>query len=363
MPNDTPWLGLAALVDDVGAKNLHRLIAATGGAEAAWGADRAALGRAGVSQRAAERFLEIRASVDVNAIAAAVDREGIAVIPWGDPQYPPLLTQIPDPPIVLFVRGNVGAIHTRALGVVGTRNATVVGRSAAEVLVAPLARAGLTITSGLAYGIDAAAHAATLRAGGCTVAVLGTGIDEPSIYPPAHRRLAREIVDHGGCLVTEFVPGTPGLPLHFPARNRIIAGLTVGTLVIEAPEASGALITARFALDFGREVFAVPGAITNPVSAGCNALLKTGACLVTTASDIIDALHLEELLPPTPKRATPADGLARRVYDVLGTAPKHIDDLQNELGVATPELAHTLTSLEMDGAIRDIGGSRYMRAP
>lgn len=354
-------IGLAALVDDVSAKNLHRLIAATGGAEAAWVADRAALGRAGVTQRAAERFLEIRASVDVNAIAAAVDHGGITVIPWGDPQYPSLLTQIPDPPIALFVRGNVGALHTRALGVVGTRNATVVGRSAAEVLVAPLARAGLTITSGLAYGIDAAAHAATLRAGGCTVAVLGTGIDEPSIYPPAHRRLAREIVDHGGCLVTEFVPGTPGLPLHFPARNRIIAGLTVGTLVIEAPEASGALITARFALDFGREVFAVPGAITNPVSAGCNALLKTGACLVTTASDIIDALHLEELLPPAPKHRAAATGLPGRVLDALGHEPLHLDDVRERTGIAAHELASALTTLELDGAVRDIGGGRYIK--
>jgi DNA processing protein len=357
-----PLIGLAALVDDVGAKNLHRLIAATGGAEAAWGADRATLERAGVSQRAAERFLEIRASVDVNAIAATVEHERITVIPWGDLQYPTLLTQIPDPPICLFVRGNVAALHTRSLAVVGTRNATLAGRSAAEVLVAPLARAGLTITSGLAYGIDATAHAATLRASGCTVAVLGTGIDEASIYPPAHRRLAQSIVDAGGCLVTEFVPGTPGLPLHFPARNRIIAGLTVGTLVVEAPEASGALITARFALDFGREVFAVPGAITNPVSAGCNALLKSGACLVTSASDIIDALHLEELLPPAPKRAMPAGGLAGRVFDVLSAAPKHIDDLQNELGIATSELAHTLTSLELDGAVRDIGGGRYIRS-
>lgn len=356
-----PLLGLAALVDDVGAKNLHRLITATGGAEAAWAADRAALGRAGVSQRAAERFLEIRALVDVNTIAATIERENITVIPWGDPQYPSLLTQIPDPPIVLFVRGDTTLLSTRAIAVVGTRTATVAGRSAAEVLVAPLARAGLTITSGLAYGIDAAAHAATIRASGRTIAVLGTGIDDASIYPPGNRQLARTIIESGGCLVTEFVPGTPGLPLHFPARNRIIAGLTVGTLVIEAPEASGALITARFALDFGREVFAVPGAITNPMSAGANALLKSGATPVTSASDIIDALHLEELLPPIPKRRVTATGLPGRILETLGHEPLHLEELRDRLDIVAAELASALTSLELDGAVRDIGGGRYIR--
>lgn len=355
------WLGLAALVDDVGAKNLQRLIAATGSADAAWGADRGCLERAGVSPRAAERFLEIRSSIDVAAIAATADRHAITVIPWGDPRYPTLLTQIPDPPIALFVCGDPARLSDRSLAVVGTRTATVAGRSAAEVLVAPLARAGLTITSGLAYGIDATAHTATIRASGHTIAVLGTGIDDASIYPPGNRQLARTIIESGGCLVTEFVPGTPGLPMHFPARNRIIAGLTVGTLVIEAPEASGALITARFALDFGRDVFAVPGAITNPMSAGVNALLKSGATPVTTAADIIDALHLEELLPPTPKRPTTATGVPGRILEALGHEPLHLEELRDRLDIVAQELASALTSLELDGAVRDVGGGRYIR--
>ncbi|MDO8622576.1 MAG: DNA-protecting protein DprA, partial [bacterium] len=228
-------------------------------------------------------------------------------------------------------------------------------------LVGPLSRAGLTIVSGLAYGIDAEAHRACLDAEGRTVAVLGTGIDAASVYPPGNRALSEEIIARGGCLVSEYAPGTAGIPMHFPARNRIVAAITIGVIAVEAPEDSGALITTRFALDFGREVFVVPGPITSTMSAGTNALLKVGATPVTSAADIIDALHLEELLPPPPKRATPAGALAARVYGVLNTTPTHIDDLRNQLNVPTPELAHTLTSLELDGAVRDIGGGRYIR--
>jgi len=355
------WLGLAALVDDVGAKNLHRLIATTGGADTAWAADRAALTRAGVSPRAAERFLELRPGINVAAIAATVEHERITLIPWGDSRYPKLLTQIPDPPICLFVRGDASLLSERAIAIVGTRKATTYGRAATEVLIPPLVRAGLAITSGLAYGIDAYTHAACLRASGRTVAVLGTGVDGASLYPPGNRSLAQQIIAQHGCLVSEFVPGTPGLPLHFPARNRIIAGLTVGCLVIEAPEDSGALITARFALDFGREVFALPGPITSTMSVGTNALLKSGATPVTAAADIIDALHLEELLPPAPKHRATAMGLPGRILEALSSAPIHVDALCEQLTIPSHELTSALTSLELDGAVRDIGSSRYIR--
>ncbi|MDO8599142.1 MAG: DNA-processing protein DprA, partial [bacterium] len=164
-----------------------------------------------------------------------------------------------------------------------------------------------------------------------------------------------------GCVVSEYVPGTPGLPMHFPARNRIVAGMTAGTIVVEAPEASGALITAQFALDFGREVFAVPGPITAPMSAGVNALLKIGATPVTAAADIIDALHLEELLPPAPARRTAPEGVPGHILHALGTAPIHVDNLRDRVGIHASALASALTSLELDGAIRDIGGGRYIR--
>ena len=357
-----PWLGLAALVDDIGSRRLWSLITAAGDAERAWRADAATLARARIPEALAQRFLLRRTEVNVAALVEAMERERIAVIPRNDPRYPALLAQIPDPPICLFVRGDAARIGERAIAVVGTRKATAYGRTATEALVGPLARAGLVITSGLAFGIDAYSHDACLRANGRTVAVLGTGSDGASISPASNRGLAERILGSGGCLVTEYVPGTPGFPMHFPARNRIVAGMTSGTVVIEAPEDSGALITAQFALDFGREVFAVPGPITSAMHAGANALLKVGATPTTSAADVIDALHLEELLPPTPPRIHTPEGLPGRILGILGAAPLHIDDLRDQLAIPTNELASALTSLELDGAIRDIGGSNYIRA-
>lgn len=356
-----PYLGLSALIDDVGHRTIQQLVRAMGSADAVWRADQRALAAYGCTSTIIERFLAKRASIDFNAMLAAIEREGLTVIPRDDERYPPLLRPIADPPLALFVRGDASLLATRGIAVVGTRKCTAYGRAATRELVGPLSRAGLTIVSGLAYGIDAEAHRACLDAGGRTVAVLGTGVDAASVYPSGNRALSTEILERGGCVVSEYVPGTAGIPMHFPARNRIVAAITLGVIAVEAPEDSGALITTRFSLDFGREVFVVPGPITSPMSAGTNALLKVGATPVTSAADIIDALHLEELLPPAPKRTPPAGGLAGRVCRTLSATPTHIDDLRTQLNVPTPELAHTLTSLELDGAVRDVGGSRYVR--
>lgn len=355
------WIGLAALIDDVGARALHRILATAGNAERAWNADRDLLRRAECPERVAERFLAVRPTVNASAIAERCDREVIAVIPHGDPRYPKILAALPDPPVALFVRGNAATLSERAIAVVGTRTATTYGIAATDALVRPLARAGLTITSGLAYGIDAAAHRACLEVGGRTVAILGTGVDTASIYPAAHRALADEIVANGGCIASEYVPGTAGRPMHFPARNRIVAGLTQATLVIEAPADSGALITAQFALDFGREVFAVPGPITSPSSAGTNALLRTGATPATSANDITDALHLDALLPPAARTAPPRDGPAAAILAALTGDATHVDVLRERLAMPAAALAAHLTALEIDGAIRDVGGGRYIR--
>ncbi|MBI4142842.1 DNA-protecting protein DprA, partial [Candidatus Uhrbacteria bacterium] len=214
---------------------------------------------------------------------------------------------------------------------------------------------------GLAYGIDGYAHDATLRVSGRTIAVLGTGVDPASISPSAHRALAERIITSGGCVVSEYVPGTSGLPMHFPARNRIVAGTTVGTLVIEAPEDSGSLITAQFALDFGREVFTVPGPITSTMSDGTNALLKVGATPALAASDITDALHLDELLPPARAPLPERSGVAGRIIAALGSTGTPVDALCETLAIPAHELASALTTLELDGVVRDIGGGRYVR--
>lgn len=360
-PTLTPWIGLAALTDVLGSVRLAKLIARCGSPAAAWAASRADIMAIGVPEDTASLALERRATIDVARLAATMLHEGIVLITRTDPRYPPLLATIPDPPLCLFVRGDIGALRTQQIAVVGTRRATDYGLAATRVLVAPLARAGLTITSGLALGIDGAAHRTCLEASGRTIAVLGTGVDDAAIYPAAHRPLARDILASGGCLVSEYVPGTEGRKMHFPARNRIVAGLALGTIVVECPRDSGALITARFALDFGREVFAVPGPITAPQSAGPHAMLKSGATPITRAEDVTEALHLDQLFDPTPAPQRAFTGITARIVEALSHAPTHVDDLGAAIAIPAHELASHLTSLELDGVVRDVGGSRYVR--
>ncbi|MBI4433331.1 DNA-protecting protein DprA [Candidatus Uhrbacteria bacterium] len=356
------WIGLSALVDVIGCRNLSRILTATGDAVAAWEATPARVAAAGCSAAVVEKWSTARATIDGAALAEAIARADITVIPRSDARFPPALATIPDPPITLFVRGSPDAlIASPLIAVVGTRAASPYGIAATTHLVAPLTRAGCTIVSGLAYGIDAVAHRTCLEQHGRTVAVLGTGIDAASISPAVHRGLADAIVRSGGTLVSEYVPGTPGIPLHFPARNRIVAGLTSGTIVVEAPAESGALITAQFALDFGREVFAVPGPITTPHHAGGHALLKNGAIPITDADDCLAVLSDARIAPLPLIPAIPHDPITARVLDALGSVPAHPDDLHTTLDLHPATLASVLTSLELDGAIRDVGGGRYIR--
>src|SRR5688572_22354079 len=228
----------------------------------------------------------------------------IEVVRIGDDRYPPLLRAIHDPPETLYVRGSVDALHRPALGVVGTRKMTPYGATAVRMLIPAAARAGAVIVSGLALGIDAAAHAACLEHGGTTVAVLAGGVDAPSVGPRTNAALAERIVANGGALVSEHPPGTHPMTFGFPLRNRIIAGLCGATLVIEAAAKSGALITAYQALDGGRDVLAIPGPITSPASAGTNGLLRRGAVPITAAADLLEALGIESV-PQAAARETP----------------------------------------------------------
>lgn len=356
-----PWIGLAALVDVLGCRNLHRILAhVDGDASAAWHATPALLAASGCSPAIVQKWSTAHHAIDCDALTAAIDHASITVIPHGDARYPAALATIPDPPIALFVRGNPDTLlASPLLAVVGTRAASPYGIAATTHLVEPLARAGCTIVSGLAYGIDAVAHRVCVEQHGRTVAVLGTGTDARNISPATHRGLAEAILQNNGAVVSEYVPGTPGIPMHFPARNRIVAGLTAGTMVVEAPMDSGALITAQFALDFGREVFAVPGPITSALHAGVHALLKTGATPVTDARDLLDLVPLPTTLPLP--MAVSQDPIAARILDALGAAPAHADALHAALGISAAILASTLTSLELDGAIRNVGGGRYIR--
>lgn len=296
----------------------------------------------------------------------------------GDPHYPPLLREIARPPPVLYVCGSLDALTLPQLAIVGSRNATAEGADTARSFAAHLAGTGFCITSGLAEGIDAAAHLGALHApDGRTIAVCGTGPDR--VYPRQHTGLVRQIITSGGAVVSEFAPGTPVLRSNFPRRNRIISGLAVGVLVVEASTKSGALITARHAMEQDREVFAVPGSIHNPVARGCHQLIREGARLVETAADIVDELGalLASLRPddapgPLPGNrgeaaagsdfsAAQPDTAQAELLAAMGCNPVAADVLAARCGLTIGELSSMLLILELQGLVRSLAGGRYQR--
>jgi DNA processing protein len=313
-----------------------------------------------------------------DAAALARDEAWLAgpnrrLVTWGAAGYPPLLAAIPDPPLVLFVEGDSAALSLPQLAIVGSRNPTALGRDTAEQFAAHLAAAGMAITSGLALGIDAAAHRGALAGGGQTIAVTGCGLDV--VYPRAHAALAGEIAARGA-LVSDLPTGTPPLKQHFPRRNRIISGLAVGTLVVEAALQSGSLITARLAAEQGREVFAIPGSIHNPMARGCHRLIRQGAKLVETADDIfaelgalIATLRTDARAGPARAEATDAQAVSgpaldkdyEILLDALGFAPASIDTLVARTGFAAGAVASMLLILELEGRIAQQPGGLFCR--
>ena len=274
------------------------------------------------------------------------------------PAYPPLLREISNPPSLLYVRGTLPARST-CLAVVGTRRNTRYGQQVTAEFSNGLARAGLCIVSGLALGIDGLAHEAALTAKGQTIAVLGSGIDDNHIYPATHRSLAKRIIAAGGAIISEYPPGFVPSRYSFPARNRIIAGLSIGTLVTEAPRKSGALITAYHALDFNREVFAVPHAITSLVGYGCNSLIARGAMLVTSPVDILHAIGIKP--KEDPLLATQLTKIEAAIYNQLTREPRHVDALIEATTLDGQMVAGTLTVLELQGLVKHLGGHLYVK--
>jgi len=299
---------------------------------------------------------------------AWLERSGCTALSLDHPVYPPLLRQIGDAPPLLFVHGDPAFLARPQVAVVGSRNPTPQGRDTAFEFARTLAVAGFGITSGLATGIDAAAHRGALDAGGVTVAVLGCGLD--TIYPPRHKELAAQI-HRGGALVSAFLPGTPPRPAHFPQRNRLISGLSLGPLVVEAATRSGSLITARCAADQGREVFAVPGSIHNPLSRGCHALIRQGAKLVEAVGDVLEELGaLSQYVLNLAGSATDdlgkgcrdvLDPAQSRLLEMLGFDPISIDVLIERSGLTPEEVSSMLLVLELQGYVAAFGGGRYCR--
>jgi len=275
----------------------------------------------------------------------------------GDSAYPAVLLQTADPPLLLYVHGDAALLNRRSLAIVGSRNASAQGVDNARSFAAHLSQKGWTIVSGLAFGIDGAAHEGGLSGPGSTVAVVGTGLDR--VYPARHRGLAHRIAA-SGALVSEFAPGTPPIAANFPIRNRIIAGLSRGTLVVEAAVQSGSLITARLAAEAGREVFAVPGSIHAPLSRGCHALIRQGAKLVENAADILEELQPGEAAPLA-TAAVPDDTPADRVLEALGHDPVSLDALCARTGWSAQELSARLLELELEERVVRLPGGLYQR--
>ncbi len=283
---------------------------------------------------------------------------GRQVLTLGDGGYPPQLLQTADPPLLLYVQGQVELLARRSLAIVGSRNASAQGVDNARSFAAHLSRRGWAIVSGLAFGIDGAAHEGGLDGPGGTIAVVGTGLDR--VYPARHRALAHRIAE-GGVLVSEFAPGTPPLPANFPMRNRIIAGLSRGTLVVEAALQSGSLITARLAAEAGREVFAVPGSIHSPLSRGCHALIRQGAKLVESAEDIVEELQGAAAAAPAPTASAPPAARRDPVLEALGHDPATLDALCARTGWSASELSARLLELELEDQVARLPGGLYQR--
>ena len=351
------------LLPQLGGVAVRGLLEAFGSAAAAWAAPRQALEQVpGVGPSTARAMREFPWTERLRQEQGRVASTDLHVIVWGEPEYPPRLAEIPSAPPVLYCRGRLESSDEPAVAVVGSRHATAYGESVAYDLSAALGRRGLTIVSGLARGIDAAAHRGTLAAGGRTLAVLGNGLDQ--VYPPEHRDLADQVAATGA-LLSEFPLGTPPLRLHFPRRNRIISGMSLGVVVVEAGIESGALITATHALEQGREVFAVPGRVHARYSEGCNRLIKAGAKLVESWEDI-----LAELLPhlrPVRRAARPEAPAIQltteeqQLFDLLARGPLHIDALIVQAGLPGGRVASALVGLEMKGAVRQLTGKVFER--
>lgn len=327
-----------------------------------WQAELDEIVKAGLEENIAYEFLVWKDENPPEKILEKLAKENIYTVSLGEKNYPKLLAEIADPPHTIFVRGTLPADDLPTLAVVGTRKMTPYGKHICEDLVNDSVSQGIIVISGLALGIDGVAHSSALSAKGITVAVLGSGIDRATIYPVAHQPLAEKIIRQGGALISEYPPGFLPTQYSFPARNRIIAGLSLGTLVIEAPARSGALITARCALDYNREVLAVPHAITSPTGEGPNNLIKLGAKLVSNSNDILETLNLQSVKQLMPANTLKIDNpIEEKILNCLTKTPKNIDQiiLESQLDSATTNSA--LMIMEINGLIKNLGGMNYIK--
>jgi DNA processing protein len=351
------WLRLSC-TPGLDGSGLRRLLAALGDPERVLGASRTELARH-VGAAVAAAIKEDGQREDAVAAAAAwLEEPGNHVITLADSAYPARLLQIPDPPALLYVKGRLELLSGPALAVVGSRQATAQGLINAESFSRAFSDGGLTVVSGLALGVDAHAHRGGLAGASSSVAVLGTGAD--IVYPARNRELAHQLAARGA-LVSEFPLGARPLPDHFPRRNRLISGMSLGCLVVEAAADSGSLITARLAAEQGREVFAIPGSIHSPLAKGCHALIKQGAKLVESARDVLEELNLPAPAAAGPRSTTPGDERSAALLAALGHDPADADTLAARCGLSAADTAALLTQLELEGRIAALPGGLFQR--
>jgi DNA processing protein len=354
------WLAFAR-ISRIGSVRAALLEDKFGTMEAAWQASGSELRAAGLDRGTITSILNGREKISPDAELESLEKAGVTALTWNDEAYPRRMKEIDDKPPVIFVRGELRPEDEWAVAIVGTRRATPYGRQAAEHFATDLARQGIAVVSGLARGIDAVAHRAALAAGGRTIAVLACGLD--LVYPPEHAKLAQEII-RNGALVSDYAIGTQTRSEFFPRRNRILSAISLGVLVVEGDVDSGALITARMAIDQNREVFAVPGSIYSPTYRGANKLIRDGeAKLVASAEDILEELNLtmtthqmelQEVLPADPTEAS--------LLRVLTNQPIHIDEVQRASGLPIASVSGALAMLELKGMVRQVAPMSFVRA-
>lgn len=353
------WVAFSR-IPRIGSVRAGRLEEHFGTLEAAWRANAADLRAAGLDQGTVSSILETRDAIAPDDEMERLEKAGVSALTWRDDGYPRRLKEVEDRPPVLYVRGELAPEDEWAIAVVGTRRATPYGRQAAEHFATDLARHRITVVSGLARGIDAVAHRSVIEAGGRTIAVMACGLD--LVYPPEHAKLATSISEHGA-LVSDYPLGTQPRSEFFPRRNRILSALSLGVLVVEGGLDSGALITARVALDQNREVFAIPGSIYAASYRGANQLIREGnARLVTKAEDILEELNLTMATHQPELLEVSADPTEARLLQLLSSQPIHIDEVQRVSGLPVAAVSSALAVLELKGAVRQVGPMSFVRA-
>ncbi len=348
-------------VGGIGPARLAALLDQCGGhIEAAWRAPVQLLRDAHIDRTAIEKLLELRRTFDPAREVERLQQAGVRAYTWDDADYPAALRTIDRPPTVLYVRGCLLPEDETAVAVVGTRHASTYGREVAHAVAGALAQRGVTVVSGLALGVDTVAHRSALDAGGRTLAVLGSGVDQ--IYPAQNRALGEQVIGQGA-LISDFPLGTRPEARNFPPRNRIISGLSKAVVIVEAGERSGALITAEFAAEQGREVFAVPGSILNAGSAGCNRLIREGATPLLTVDDLLDYLDLARVGAQRAARAAiPTEPQESALLAFVGLEPRHMDEIVRAAGMPSATVGSLLAILEIKGLVRQPTPLYYVRA-